>query len=190
MKRGIKAATLLFLLFFNGLYISSFGQVPCLDIQINNLTCEIDTTPDNPFDNSYTFDLTITGGSTGWKARIANDTLNGAYGISTNVGSFYITSGPLFLIVYDSINQICGNYQTIIPPNCSVCESATINTCANEQVELRATTRNLWGYENYTAFQWYKDDVLITGATDSIYIATSSGVYSCLLYTSPSPRDS
>ena len=79
------------------------------DIQVTNLSCIPDTTPNNPFDDDYTFDLAVIGGSTGWKAEIANSTISGTYGATLNIGPFNITDGPLFLIVYDSISQSCNN---------------------------------------------------------------------------------
>ena len=177
MKRGnylYKLTLNTFFIFINAIL---FAQTPCLDIQVTNLACIPDDTPNNPYDDTYSFNIEINGGSTGWKAEIANASWTGSYGQTTTISSLSISDGPLFLFVYDSINPQCNNYQTIIPPHCSTCNNTLISSCTMEQIELKATARNLWGYENYTAFQWYRDGVLIPGATDSIFNVSMSGVY-------------
>ncbi|RYE07333.1 MAG: hypothetical protein EOP51_33905, partial [Sphingobacteriales bacterium] len=58
------------------------------------------------------------------------------------------------------------------PPVGSV-TPATVDTCFGSSVLLHAT-------KDFT-YQWYKDDVIIAGATDSLYSATASGVYKVML---------
>ena len=155
----------------------SFGQTPCLTINITNLQCIADATPADPFDDTYTFDLEITGGGTGWKSELGSMPIIGSYGNIVNVGPFAVVAGPMFLLVKDSLDATCHNYQTIIPPVCTACTNTTLSTCSGESVELIASTRNLWGYNDYTSFQWFKDGAMITGATDSIYRTTTAGEY-------------
>ncbi|MDN3694073.1 choice-of-anchor L domain-containing protein [Chryseobacterium tructae] len=50
----------------------------------------------------------------------------------------------------------------------------TINMCDNEPKTLKAQLELIPG----TTFQWYKDGVLIPGATNVAYVATQPGVYS------------
>lgn len=153
------------------------AQNPCLNIAITNVQCVPDTTPNNPYDDTYLFNLTINGGNTGWKAEVGAETYQGSYGVTLQVGPIKMEEGPLFLLVYDSINTFCNNYETIIPPNCYACANTTIYTCPEESIELSASARNLWGYNDYTAFQWYKDGVLIDGATDSVFTILEEGTY-------------
>jgi len=62
--------------------------------------------------------------------------------------------------------------------------STTICADTDEEIELIGTARNLWGYENYSDFQWYRDDLPIAGATDSTYLATTPGTYTLRGYYS------
>ncbi len=167
----------------------SFGQTPCLTINITNLQCIADATPADPFDDNYTFDVEITGGGTGWKSELGGLPITGSYGNIVNVGPFAVAAGPMFLLVQDSLDATCHNYQTIIPPVCTACTNTTLSACSGESVELIASARNLWGYNDYSAFQWFKDGIMIAGATDSIYKTTEPGEYNLRGYNNFSTQN-
>jgi len=99
MKRGNKIIKFTFLFIFICLNLLSYGQTPCLDIQIMDLACISDATSTNPFDDSYTFDIIVNGGSSGWKAEIGDTLMSGAYGMTMSSRTFSIVNGPLFLLV-------------------------------------------------------------------------------------------
>ncbi len=191
MKRDNHKQMLQIKLCFIFIILSSFlfGQTPCLTINITNLQCIADVTPADPFDDNYTFDLEIRGGSTGWKTELAGLPIIGGYGNIVNVGPFAVADGPMFLLVQDSLDATCHNYQTIIPPVCTACTNTTLSACSGESVELIASARNLWGYNDYFSFQWFKDGIMIAGATDSIYTATASGEYNLRGYNNFSTQN-
>lgn len=191
MKRENNKYILQVKLCFIFILLSSFlfGQTPCLTINITNLQCIADATPNDPFDDTYTFDIQITGGNTGWKTELAGLPITGSYGNTITVGPLAVSDGPMFLLVEDSLDATCHNYQTILPPVCTTCINTTLSTCAGESVELNASARNLWGYTNYTSFQWYKDGIAISGATDAIYLATTTGDYSLRAFNDLSSRN-
>lgn len=166
-----------------------FSQSPCLTINISNLQCQTDTTPDNPYDDSYTFTLEVTGGATGWQAEWNQEKIDGSYGSIVTLGPFSVADGPLFLLVVDSIEQTCANVKNIVPPICNNYAATTINVCLDESVELKASTLNLLGYTAYSSFQWYKDGTAISGATDSIYLATNFGEYTLRAFNDFSSRN-
>ena len=180
---------ILLLLCFIGFLPSLIGQSSCLDMTITNLQCQADATPNNPFDDTYTFTLEITGGSSGWKSELADLPIIGSYGNAITVGPFAVADGPMFLLVQDTLDATCNNGQTIIPPVCVSCNNTAISICAGESVELMATARNLWGSANYTSFQWYKEEIVINGATDSLLTANASGRYTLRASNNLTPQN-
>ena len=153
------------------------SQTSCLTLGISNLQCQPDATPNNPYDDTYTFTLEVNGGTTGWQAEWREEKVYGSYGSTITLGPFPIAEGPLFLLVSDSTNKTCAAAENIIPPTCNNCSTSTINICSGESVELSASARRLWGATSYSFFQWYQDGVAIAGATDSTYRTTTAGIY-------------
>lgn len=170
------------LLVFCSLFFKINGQNPCLDITVSNLRCIPDSTPDNPYDDIYTFNLLIEGGNSGWKAKYRNKEITGSYDSLVSQDSFAVQDGPIFLLVYDTLNPFCANAYTIEPPVCFNCTNTEITLCTGESVDLVASTHNLWGSANFTAFQWYKNEVPINGATDSLLTVNGEGKYTLRAY--------
>ncbi|MEM6321717.1 MAG: hypothetical protein AAF960_28920 [Bacteroidota bacterium] len=164
-------------LFISLWHLNGFSQSPCLTLNLTNIACELDTSPDNVYDNTYEFSLDITGGSSGWKAEYGNTVVSGAYGSPLTLNNLALNDGAIFLLVYDTLNPSCSNTYTVSPPNCISCINTVMSICEEEQVVLTASSRNLWGYADYTSFQWYKDGQAITGATDSSFTTSAVGQY-------------
>lgn len=175
IQKNIPIIIMLFLI--EGFYPIAYSQAPCLTINVINLTCEADITPENVYDNTYGFSLEINGGSSGWKAEYENNVISGAYGSPVNLSNLALSNGPVFFLVYDTLNPSCANTYTLNPPNCNTCTNTVIPICDQENVLLTASRQNLWGHANYATFQWYKDGNAILSATDSFYIATEVGTY-------------
>jgi hypothetical protein len=80
--------------------------------------CNDNGTPANPADDTYTFNLTVTGNNTGtgWAASILGTPQAGAYGIATLMGPFPISAGNLNFTVKDGSDANCAKAVSITPP--------------------------------------------------------------------------
>ncbi len=98
---------------------------PCtLEVAIDHVVCDDQATPDNPMDDTWTFQMTVsgTGTSNQWTAELAGQTISGTYGTSTSMGPFLISAGTLNFNIYDSDQPSCGLNQAVLPP--APCSSA------------------------------------------------------------------
>ncbi len=92
---------------------------PCSISATNSLpTCDDNGTLADPSDDSYTFNLTVTGSNagTGWTANILGQPQTGTYGVATQIGSILITQGDQTLIIQDSNDPGCTTTFTIQTP--------------------------------------------------------------------------
>ena len=176
----------IYFLFWGGQIIA---QGDCLMINVSNITCQTDATPNNPYDDTYTLEVVITGGSSTWLLKWMNGRISGSYGAIVSLGPFAVADGPIFLLAADSLERNCTNAYNLVPPSCSNCTNTLINTCSGESVLLTASARNLWGYSDYTSFQWYKDGAIILGETGSSFTATDIGEYTLRAYNDFSSRN-
>ncbi|PHN03566.1 T9SS type A sorting domain-containing protein [Flavilitoribacter nigricans] len=76
-----------------------------IETEVSQLLCNDNGTPSDPNDDTYTFDLTVTGFNTGesWSAG----TVSAAYGQTVSFGPFAISDGPTYLTITDIGDGAC-----------------------------------------------------------------------------------
>ena len=90
-----------------------------IEAQTTNISCNDNGTPDIADDDTFTFDLYVTGDNTSdqWSAIINGIQFTGSYNETMNVGPFPISSGaPLTFDVNDSDLFTCKSTVTVYPP--------------------------------------------------------------------------
>jgi len=80
-------------------------------------------------------------------------TVSGACGHPVTSNNISVTANPL--------------------PNASVTPSGNIGFCPPGTVTLTCNSQTGW------KFRWYRNDVLISGATNNVYVASGAGAYNC-----------
>jgi hypothetical protein len=80
-------------------------------------SCDAENTPSDNLDDTYTFEMTITGTNigTGWTADDINST-TGNYNTPTSFGPFLISDGPFILNITDDQSTACATSINIVPP--------------------------------------------------------------------------
>ncbi|MEE9440222.1 MAG: hypothetical protein V3V14_14545, partial [Saprospiraceae bacterium] len=93
--------------------------------------CNDNGTPSDPSDDTFTFDVTVSGNNTsaGWTA-IDPNTTTGSYDIAVNFGPYPINGGDLNFIISDGNDAGCfANVMVVAPATCSdVCAITTTST--------------------------------------------------------------
>ncbi len=81
--------------------------------------CNNNGTPTNPADDTYTFNMTVTGTNvgSGWTAVIFGAPQIGTYNMATLMGPYPISSGGLNFTIQDSNSPACTKAMSITPPN-------------------------------------------------------------------------
>ena len=111
---------------------------PCSDeclitASVTGVICEDHGTPTDPDDDTYGFDLMITGtnAGSGWTATINGQPLaSGNYGTAAQISGLLITDGDVTIIVTDNDDSNCtaGPITVTAPPACSDLEPCAIST--------------------------------------------------------------
>lgn len=92
---------------------------PCaINATASSPICNNNGTPNDPADDTYTFNLTVTGTSTGagWTSTILGAPQSGAYGIATLMGPYPINAGTINFTITDDGNVGCTKSMTVVPP--------------------------------------------------------------------------
>ncbi len=167
--------------------------VPCTDeCQINanitNILCNNQGTGNDSSDDTYTFNLFVTGQntSTGWISDDGN--FSGVYGVSQQLGPFLILNGNQFITILDSANPDCNLQITAIaPPPCSDCpQSADAGAggtldCDNTSVILTATSSEPGTYL-WTGPNMFEETTLSVTATEpGTYYFTATYSNNCFI---------
>ena len=102
---------------------------------VSNILCQDNGTPSDPSDDTYTFEVVVTGLniSTGWTADDANME-NGFYGISNEFGPFNISDGVISFTITDDADPACTTIVTVSPPStcsdqCAISATNTTPVC-------------------------------------------------------------
>lgn len=114
---------------------------------VSNIVCHNNGTDNDPSDDTFTFDLLITGPTPGDFWRSSDGTLNGMYGVMLNCGPYLIADGWLDFDLHDYDIPTCSTSITVTPPAvCSVCfqvidagQGSTID-CINTSAILTGAT--------------------------------------------------
>ncbi|MBK7342225.1 MAG: gliding motility-associated C-terminal domain-containing protein [Saprospiraceae bacterium] len=114
---------------------SAGALIPCsdkclLNALVANIVCDKNATDNDPLDDTYDFEITVTGfnNSTEWYVD-PNSTTVYPYGVLQNFGPYLIANGQLVLTLVDSNDPTCTTQVTITPPPpCSEpCEIEVVN---------------------------------------------------------------
>ncbi len=150
-----------------------------------NVLCNDNGTPSDPSDDTFTFEITVSGSNTaaGWSADDPNNT-TGTYGNAATFGPYAISGGTLNFTITDDIDNGCTASVSVTPPA----------TCSN-QCAISATTANVLCNDNGTPSDPSDDtftfDITVTGSntgtgwnandpnntTGNYDVATSFGPY-------------
>ena len=86
-----------------------------LNVSIANINCDDNGTGNDSSDDTYTFEILVTGQNTssGWISE--SGAFSGTYGVTQVLGPFLISDGDLTINILDAQNQDC-NFETIITP--------------------------------------------------------------------------
>ncbi len=156
------------------------------------VACSDNGTPLDSLDDTFTFQITATGGPNTWS--LPPDSLTYLYDSAYVVGPFTISSGPVTLIVTDSDNALCKDTVTVTPPApCSVpptmaCDvkeigcikfellGITIDSAKNKTYQMRVTN-NCPNKLIYAAFQIPDGIVADDPQDNTVYTAPSGREY-------------
>ncbi|MEZ4960129.1 MAG: GEVED domain-containing protein [Saprospiraceae bacterium] len=92
---------------------------PCaINATTSTPICNDNGTPTNPADDTYTFNLTVTGTNTGtgWTAIILGSSQSGVYGTAKLMGPYPISAGALNFSVKDAGDANCTKAVSVTPP--------------------------------------------------------------------------
>jgi len=153
---------------------------------VSNITCSDNGTPSDATDDTFNFDLLMTGSNlgTGWSA---NDPLSsmGSYDVVSNIGPFLISGGDLMFTVTDNDDMNCTSVVTVVAP------AACSNAC-----EISTMISNVVCDDNGTSADSSDDtftfDILVNGVNiGSSWTANdpnaSSGSYGNIITMGPYP---
>jgi len=127
---------------------------------VTNITCSDNGTPSNPDDDTFTFDVQVSGSNTGnsWNSSDPNSN-TGNYNVVVNFGTYLISGGDLSFTISDNDNSGCTTDVFVAAPN----------TCSN-QCDISATISNLLCDDNGTSTDETDDiftfDLLVTGTNN------------------------
>ena len=163
------------------------GGIACFDLDIynqpitfqtlsstvsNNL-CDNNGTDNDASDDTFTFDVLVTGPAAGTAWRSSDGTLQGVYGISRSCGPYLISAGSVYFDLLDADIPMCSTSITVDPPAvCSVCNQSidagqgSIIDCINTTATLTGTSSGAGSY-HWTGPGMFAASTLTTTVIDS-----------------------
>jgi GEVED domain/Secretion system C-terminal sorting domain/CARDB len=129
--------------FARAITITGGGQPTCsINASVSGATCNNAGTPTNPADDTWTFDLTVTGTNTsaGWSATVAGQPITGAYGVPRSVSGGLISAGNRTFSVIDATITTCNTGVVAVPPT----------SCSAPACQISATVGNILCQTNGT----------------------------------------
>lgn len=157
-----------------------------LEATVSNVLCHNNGTDNDPSDDTFTFDLLVTGPSPGGAWRSSDGTLNGTFGVMLNCGPYFIADGELYFDLHDDDIPTCSTSISVAPPAvCSVCFQV-IDAGPGSTIDCINTVSILTGATSDAGlFQWtgpgsFVTNTLTTTASDSgWYYLTGSFANQC-----------
>ncbi len=128
-----------------------------IEVIVGAPSCNNEGTPSDDTDDTFYFDVTVTGSNTG-ASWIANDINNssGMYGVVTNLGPFDISSGPVSFTITDIDDNACvANVMVTEPSSCS-----TTCSISNSIIETLCSDN---GTPSDPSDDTYTVEILVTG---------------------------
>ena len=162
-----------------------------INVSVSNIICDDNGTGDDASDDTFTFDLLVTGQNTGGTWTSTTGLLSGSYGVVQNYGPFQIAEGLLNLDLEDGVTPGCiANIQVTPPVPCSSCPqsldagTAVMLTCDDTNVLLSAVSSEA-GQFDWTGPNAFTATGLMTSVVDSgWYVLTALFPDGCMLVDS------
>ncbi len=132
-----------------------------ISAEVTNIICDDNGTPSNPDDDTFTFDVQVTGSNTGnsWVSTDPNNNA-GLYNTTVNFGNYPINGGDLSFTISDISDSGCSTDVFVAAPV----------TCS-DQCDISATTSNILCDDNGTPTDPSDDtftfDILVIGVNNS-----------------------
>ena len=157
-----------------------------IEAEVTNIICNNNGTDNDPSDDTFTFDLLVTGPSPGDAWRSSDGTLNGTFGAMLTCGPYFIADGGLNFDLQDFDIPACATSIFVTPPAvCSVCFQV-IDAGLGDTIDCNNTTVTLSGATSDAGmYQWngpgaFVSTTLTTMASDSgWYYLTGSFANQC-----------
>ncbi len=136
---------------------------PCTDActinaTVSNIQCDDGGTND-PLDDTYTFDLLVTGQNTSATWEVSGGSTSDVYGTVVTLGPFLISAGDQVLNLEDSGNPACNTQVTALAP--ATCSPTCMITAVVSNIQCNDEATNDPLDDTYTF------DVLVTGQNTS-----------------------
>lgn len=157
--------------------------LPCsiqcdINAAYNNLLCYDNATPNDPADDTFTFDLIVTGNNTAssWSSNDPNS-ITGDYDATITVGPYQIQNGDLEFTITDDYDNSCTTVVTVPSPQpCSVVSNISATSDEKFQVYPNPFTETIF-IDSNTSEHLELEIYSIDGKAMNIYTsATSSGM--------------
>ena len=101
-----------------------------INITLSNVLCNNNGTPCNPADDTFTFEITATGGTGPWGWDIPNLGISMfPYGTVRQFGPYLVSAGLVTLTLQDHDNPDCKASITVTPPTCAPPTGVLTLTC-------------------------------------------------------------
>jgi len=161
----------------NELFVEQCSGECIIEYLLFDSTCDDNGTIDDPTDDTWTFDIFITGENTGttWSATDPNATTGIFGGPTVTFGPYFITEGNLnFTIIDDSDPSCTAEVFVSAPDPCSQCDDINLiiespgEICPGDVVTLEAVADG--GTMPYT-YEWS------TGETTAVIEVDAAGLY-------------
>jgi len=119
---------------------ASCSDLCVIESQVENIVCYDNNTPSDPSDDSFSFDVIVTGSNTGstWTATDPNNS-SGVYNMATTFGPYLISNGVINFTIVDADELSCVEIVSVTPPS----------TCS-DLCELLTTVSNIQCFDNNT----------------------------------------
>jgi len=136
-----------------------------ISAEVSNIVCHNNGTDDDPLDDTFTFDVLVTGPTPGTAWRSSDGTLDGVYGTIRNCGPYLIIGGWLDFDLHDYNIPTCSTSITVIPPPvCSVC-TQLMDAGISSTIDCIHTTATLAGVTSATGvYTWTGPDSFISNS--------------------------
>ncbi|MCG8327809.1 MAG: cohesin domain-containing protein [Chitinophagales bacterium] len=142
--------------------VSSLAAFP------SNIECNDNGTPSDASDDTFTFDLMITGGvSGGWTGLIGGEFSSASYGEDISFGPFPSIDGSVDIQIVDVGNPACALDFSIAPPEC--------NMECDIEIQTNGPVCNDNGTPTDPTDDFYTFDLLVTGINVGGSWAASNG---------------
>ncbi len=112
---------------------------PCsINATATSPICNNNGTPTIPADDTYTFNMTVTGTNTGagWSTTILGAPQSGAYNVATLMGPYPISGGVINFTIQDTNSPSCTKAMSVTPPATCSTGSGGPSYCASSSAFL------------------------------------------------------